>query len=155
MPVISNVGAIDMNGYYFQIPKAEVRKIIGQSAIMFAVIIIILSFLTGKDHSSAAIVLALVHVGGYVYIGHYKYVYVSQEGIRGDSPFFGSKVLAWEYELEIKPRYNNQGIRGYSLQRSGFPDSIFVPAAIFATQQFKNAVAEFAPPNHVLLNQQL
>lgn len=144
-----------MNGYSFQLPKAELRKIIGQSAVMFAVIVISLSFFTEGDYSSTAIVLVLVHVGGYIYIGHYRYVYVSQEGIGGNSPFFGSKVLSWEDELEIKLGYNNQGIRGYFLQRCGLLDSIFVPAAIFTTQQFKNAVAGFAPPNHVLLNHPL
>jgi hypothetical protein len=117
-----------VNGYYFRLPSSEVKKVMRQSALMFIVIIIGLAIVTGKNYTDTAIFVVLLHVGAYFVLRHYRYVYVSSLGIRGESPLGSSKTFSWSDELDIHQKYN--GIHGYSIQRKGLLDAIFVPKAI-------------------------
>jgi len=138
------------NGYYFCLPSLEVKKIMRQSALLFVAIIMVLAIVTGRNYIDTAIFVALLHVGMYFFLLHYKYVYVSPQGVRGESPLGSSKIFSWSDDLEIS-RSSKNGIHGYAIRRKGLLDTIFLPRAIFDSPQFHAAVSEFAPPSHVLL----
>jgi hypothetical protein len=137
-------------GYYFCLPSSEVKKILRHSVLIFVAIIIGLAIVTGRNFVDTAIFVALLHVGMYFFLLRYKYVYVSTQGVRGDSPLGSSKMFSWSDDIEIC-RSNSNGIHGYAIRGKGLLDTIFVPRAIFDSPQFRSAVSEFAPPSHALL----
>jgi len=138
-------------GFYFQIPSLVAMKIMLRSGVMFATIVLVLTLTFGNRFIDTAFFLVLCHIGLYFVLRHYKYVFISQNGILGSSTSGKRISISWEDKIEIR-KTSAFGIPGYGIRKNGF-NSIFVPEAIFTSTQFLTVVGRFAPNNHALLAQ--
>lgn len=99
--------------------------------------------------SSASFPMLLVAIGGW-YSARYKYVRVSEAGIRGRAgASFKVNAISWGEQLTVKPT-SLPGLIGHTFTSSARGVSIFVPLPILQSLEFVAAVAQHAPENHVL-----
>lgn len=138
------------DGYYFRLPRTEVNKVVLRTGAMFAIGFVGLR-LFDLGSVDTAVFLALALVGMYFVLLHYKFVFISSNGICAESPF-GKKILfAWSDRIVISERSINE-LQGYMFTRDGRFDSIFVPKAIFISPLFHDVVAKYSPCDHVILS---
>ena len=99
--------------------------------------------------TTAALPVALVLAASW-YGVQYKYVWVSSAGVRGRAKMgFKVNAVPWSEPLSAQAE-SVYGQSGYSFVSAASGTSIFVPMAILRGPEFKAAVSQHAPQDHVL-----
>ena len=138
----------------FTLPKSSVKKLMGWQVASIAAGLLLYFFLA-HDKASPDVLLFVAGITllgsfiGFWYLSRYKYVYLSNIGIRGR----GARDLTWRRftwaePLTSKPRPTSNGLKGYTFTASTNGESINIPAAILQSPEFQSFVSTYAPWNH-------
>ena len=135
----------------FSLPATAFKKVSYALAISTGIGLVI--FLIAASHhsrkivaSSALIMLVLIACIA-VFIRRYRYVFLSESGIRG-RPISGVRweTVGWNEHLDPKPA--KLGILNGRLFSTRSGSAIFIPQSILEDRAFLETAARFAPAGH-------
>lgn len=100
--------------------------------------------------SPFTITLIILVLGFYWWAGWYKYVRLSDTGIRG-CPFGSFKIqsIAWTEPVLVE-KTTKLNLNGYTFISRPTGSQVFIPLAILRSKEFQQTVERQAPPEHVL-----
>jgi hypothetical protein len=96
--------------------------------------------------------VCVVFASAYIYSRHYKWVYLSSDGLRGKNPWGlnpRSSSVSWNEPVSIKRR-PYQNLQGFEILAEEGKKSIFLPESIASSSEFVAALRAVAPEGHPL-----
>lgn len=99
----------------------------------------------------SSFVVTLIFVLGFAcWAAQYKYVRLSQSGLRGrPSNSFKTQLITWSEPIWVEPT-SQPFLKGNTFISIATGSSIFIPLPILRCPAFQQAVEQQAPPEHVL-----
>jgi hypothetical protein len=82
----------------------------------------------------------------------YKWVYLSMEGVQGESPWGAKFFIPWTAKVALESRSAFGGIKCISIQAEDQKPALMLPVAISETSEFIEALKMVAPSEHPLLS---
>lgn len=134
----------------FVLPADELKRVLIRFGALLALGVVVAAVLGARLPIAGAVFVLLLCLAGYVIGKRYKYVYVSESGIRGTTISASRVRLQWKDGVSIaKTRFN--GLDGITLVPEGRKRGLYIPLAIARSAEFGGTVAKYAPHGHVLV----
>lgn len=134
----------------FTLPADELKRVLIRFGGPMVLGVAIVSVAGAGSPLFGTIFVLLFCLGLYAIGKRYKYVYVSEEGIRGTTTSASRVRLQWQDGASIAQTSFN-GLDGISVIPAGEKRGLYIPLAIVKSHAFREAVSRYAPAEHVIV----
>jgi hypothetical protein len=97
-------------------------------------------------------IVAFIFGCSFWYTLNYKWVYLSMEGIQGESPWGVNVFIPWTAKVTLSSGAAFGGMKCISIQNKDQKPALMLPVAISETPEFIEALKMVAPSEHPLLS---
>lgn len=136
----------------FRIPKASFNREFSVTAYAMIGGLFLTWVFVGSVSIDVIALVAIIWGAGYWYMAKRKWVYLSLDGIQGES-ISGTKVfIPWSASVALGRHSAFGGIKCISIKDANKKQLLMLPVVITETPEFTEALKKVAPPEHPLLS---
>ncbi len=136
----------------FRIPKASFKSEFVWMAIAIVGGWLLSWILLGSAFIETITLAAILWSASYWYMATHEWLYLSADGIQGQSPSGAKVFISWSASVALGSRSAFGNIKCYAIKDINQKRLLMLPIAISETPEFIESLKKVAPINHPLLS---